>query len=410
MIDDGYRKLDIYRLARSLAALIHTVTLSAASWPQETSLSLRRSSKLLIGKIMDADHQRSNRHDFAHALGEASALASEILADMASPEAFSNIPKNERSHLLSSYRSLLELLHGSMGSTAEKQGFPFSISDQAIHRLSDERPIDPQGLKDKVVLITRPLAQSLTVIETVERYGGLPVIVPMVEIVEPDDWDPVDKSITNLRRYDGVIFTSQNGVEQFVARIMAIDASAKRILASRRNYAAGEKTHSSLESAHIPATLIPGHLSERDLVTSLKKEPLAGKRFLFAGGSPEKEEFPEALRTSGAVVDEIELYRTIGPSESSFEPLKQALANGEIDVITFFSPSSIQNFSQSIGSRLAGKTVVACIDPSTAGAAASAGFHTIVTAREATAESLIRALVDFLEQSPVHPPNEKVKR
>jgi uroporphyrinogen-III synthase len=398
VIDDGNRKLDIYRLARSLAALIHTVTLSATSWPQESSLSLRRSSKLLISKILDADHQKSNRHDFAHALGEASALASEILAQLASPEAFSNVPKSERTHLLSSYRGLLELLHASMGSTPEKQGFPFSSSDQAIQRLSAEGRIDPQCLKDKVVLITRPLPQSLTVVEAVERHGGLPAIVPMVEIVEPDDWDPVDKSIINLRRYDGVIFTNQNGVEQFIDRIMAIDTSAKRILASRRNFAVGEKTRARLESALIPATLMPGHLSEGDLVTALKKEPLAGKRFLFAGGSQDTKEFPEALRTSGAIVDEIELYRTIGPSESSFEPLKQALARGEIDIITFFSPSSVQHFSQSVGSELTGKRLVACIGPSTADAATSAGFHTIITAREATAESLIGALVDFLEQ------------
>ena len=402
MIGDGFREMDIYQLARSLAALIHTVTLSAASWPQETSLSLRRSSKVLIGRILDAGQQSSNRQDFAHALGEASALASGILAQLASSEAFSNIPRTERSHLLSSYRSLLELLHASMGSTPEKQGFPFSISDQAMQRPGGERDIDSQSLKDKVVLITRPLPQSLTVVEMVERHGGLPAIVPMVEIVEPGDWDSVDKSITNLRRYDGVIFTSQNGVEQFMARIVTIDASAIRILASRRNYATGEKTRASLESAHIPVTLIPEHLSERDLVASMKKEPLAGKRFLFAGGSQEKEEFPEALRTSGAVVDEIKLYRTIGPSGSSFEPLKQALANAEIDIITFFSPSSIQNFSESIGSELAGKTVIACLDRSTSGAAESAGFHTIVTAREATADSLIRALVDFLDQSRVH--------
>ena len=402
--------MDIYQLARSLAALIHTVTLSAASWPQETSLSLRRSSKVLIGRILDAGQQSSNRQDFAHALGEASALASGILAQLASSEAFSNIPRTERSHLLSSYRSLLELLHASMGSTPEKQGFPFSISDQAMQRPGADRHIDPLSLRDKVVLVTRPLPQSLTVVEIVERHGGLPAIVPMVEIAEPGDWDAVDKSITNLRRYDGVIFTSQNGVEQFVARIVTIDASAIRILASRRNYATGEKTRASLESAHIPVTLIPEHLSERDLVASMKKEPLAGKRFLFAGGSQEKEEFPEALRTSGAVVDEIKLYRTIGPSGSSFEPLKQALANGEIDIITFFSPSSIQNFSQLVGSELAGKTLTACIDPSTADAALSAGFHHIITATEATAESLVGTLVDFLEQSQVDPSNESLKR
>jgi uroporphyrinogen-III synthase len=289
-----------------------------------------------------------------------------------------------------------------MGSTPEKQGFPFSILDQATQLLSAERHIDPLSLKDKVVLVTRALPQSQIVVETVERHGGLPAIVPMVENIDPDNWDPVDKSITNLRRYDGVIFTSQNGVEQLVARIMAIDASALRILASRRNYATGEKTRASLESAHIPVTLIPGHLSERDLVASMKKEPLPGKQFLFAGGSQEEEEFPEALRTSGAVVDEIELFRIIGPTESSFEPLRQALVKGEIDIITFFSPSSIQNFSESIGSELAGKTVIACMDRSTSGAAESAGFHTVVTAREATADSLIRALVDFLDQSRVH--------
>ena len=232
----------------------------------------------------------------------------------------------------------------------------------------------------------------------IERHGGLPVVIPMIEILDPDDWYPVDHSIVNLKGYDGVIFTSQNGVERFLRRIKTINVAGLKVLATRRVYAVGEKTRASLENAQIPVTLVPERLSANDLLSALQTEPIAGKRFLFVKGSLAKEEIPTALRASHAVVDEIEVYRTEGPPGASFDALDRAMKNHEIDALVFFSPSAVQNFTQAVAPENRREFVTACIGPSTAQAAESAGFAKIITAPKATAESLINALVQYFER------------
>ncbi len=232
----------------------------------------------------------------------------------------------------------------------------------------------------------------------VERLGGLPVVIPMIEIVDPNDWYPVDHAIVNLKGYDGIIFTSQNGVERFVRRIQFVNVAALKILATRRVYAVGEKTRASLENAQIPVTLVPERFSANDLASALQKEPLAGKRFLFPKGRLAKEEIPAALEAFHAVVDQVEVYTTVGSESSTFGALNLAMKNREIDALTFFSPSAVRNFSLAVTLEHTAHSVIACVGPSTAEAASSAGFAKIVTAPEATAESLIGALIRYYDR------------
>jgi uroporphyrinogen-III synthase len=396
VIEDGYRNLAIYKLARSLATLIHAVTLTAAGWQPETAHSLRHSAKLIIQKIIVAFSQ-NDRAEFVKTLGEASALCSQIVSAMASPEVFSAVPKKERGDLLTFSRSLLESLHGSMGFRRDDPGSAFYAPDSPRDLSISEAHNRRRALEGKVILVTRPLHQSQQVVSMIEDSGGLPVVIPMIEIVEPDSWDPVDRSIVNLRGYDGVIFTSQNAVERFIARIDMVNEAAKKILSTRRIYAVGEKTAAALENAQIHGTLFPDHFSSLDLINALQHEFLAGRHFLFPKSNRAKEDVPEALRARDAVVDEIDVYKTVGPSQISAEPLVEAMRNGEIDAITFFSPSSVQYFSLLLTSVPMGKTVAACIGPSTTREASA--FTVIVTAKEATIESLIEALIDYFERS-----------
>lgn len=396
MIDDGHHNLEIQQRAQSLAALLHTITLTSSQVAEATGLSLRASSRLLYGNLSNLSELRGQKQDLAQHLKEAHSLVSGILTELSSRETSRGIPEKERTYLLNSYAGLLDSLHSAIGAL-EPTAIPpdQGLAKQRLGR--GEREASP-SLRGKVVLITRPLSQGQNSAMMVERYGGLPVVIPMIEIVEPDDWHSVDHSIANLKGYDGVIFTSQNGVEGFLARIASVNVKALNVLATRRVYAVGEKTRACLEDAQIPVTLMPERFSAKGLASALQKEPLAGKRFLFPKGSLAKEEIPEVLRASHAVVDEVEVYKTGGATGASFAHLNAALKNREIDSIAFFSPSAVQNFAHTITPEHTRGSVIACIGPSTAEAAKSAGFARIITAPEATAESLIGALVRFFDR------------
>jgi uroporphyrinogen-III synthase len=393
VIDRRQRDPELHQQAQSLATLLHTITLTAADVPERMGLLLRATSRLLYEKLSDNSVRRETGPDSTRFFNEVSALASSILKELLSPEISSSIAETDRSHIINSCTQILKSLQQQTGSI-EKNSFNSSQSS------GEELPgsgdlASSQSLRGRVILITRPLSQSQSSVMMVERRGGLPVVVPMIEILDPDDWSPVDHSIANLKEYDGVIFTSQNGVERFLGRMRSINASAIKILATRRVYAVGEKTRTSLENAQIPVTLMPERFSANDLASSLRKEPLAGKRFLFPKGSLAKEEIPAALRACHAKVDEIEVYRTAGATGSTYGALNLALNNGEIDAVAFFSPSAIQNFVHAVELKYTREPIVACIGPSTAVAAESAGFAKIITAPEATAESLVEALARF---------------
>ncbi|HTY35566.1 MAG TPA: uroporphyrinogen-III synthase [Bacteroidota bacterium] len=271
-------------------------------------------------------------------------------------------------------------------------------SDQFINQPpgTDEKRDVP--LLGKVVLVTRPESLSRTIAERIHDLGGLAVVVPMIEISDPDDWYPVDHAIVNLKGYDGIIFTSQNSVERFLARLSVVAPSARTVLASRRVFAVGSKTRMSLENGQIPVTLIPEDFSAAGLVNLIQSEPTEGRQFLFPKGNLTNDEIPSALRLHNAVVDEIEVYRTAGSEGVPFPLLQQMFDDGEIDALTFFSPSAVMSFSEGITPSHV-KCLVVCIGPTTRRAAEEGGFSRIVQSVQATAESLVEALADHFIHS-----------
>src|SRR5215211_3303231 len=74
-------------------------------------------------------------------------------------------------------------------------------------------------LSGRAVLVTRPLEQSQEMVTLLENLGAKVICRPMVEIVEPDSWDMLDGAIEKLATYDGLLFTSANGVKFFFRRL-----------------------------------------------------------------------------------------------------------------------------------------------------------------------------------------------
>ena len=70
-----------------------------------------------------------------------------------------------------------------------------------------------QPLKDYQVLITRGKRQADGLKASVEKNGGTPLLVPLLEFTLPDRPEEVQQRLDELDSYDWIILTSQNGVE-----------------------------------------------------------------------------------------------------------------------------------------------------------------------------------------------------
>ena len=104
---------------------------------------------------------------------------------------------------------------------------------------------------------------------------------------------------------------------------------------------------------------------------------------------------PREIRKAGGILDEFAIYETVAA-----EPTKDELAalKSGVDVVTFTSPSTVNNFRKIIEEagldplKLKGEPLFACIGPVTEKAAREAGFSPIVMAETYTTDGLIEIL------------------
>ncbi|MCK7515818.1 MAG: uroporphyrinogen-III synthase [Desulfobacterales bacterium] len=122
---------------------------------------------------------------------------------------------------------------------------------------------------------------------------------------------------------------------------------------------------------------------------------LKGKRVLLPRAEEARDVIPEGLSKRGASVDVVTVYRTVR-SESRKESLQALLDAGKVDVITFTSPSTVNNFKEIMGGAALPETVrIACIGPVTAAAAKKQGFTVHIFQEAFTIPGMVKALVDY---------------
>ncbi|RIL02046.1 MAG: hypothetical protein DCC71_16870, partial [Proteobacteria bacterium] len=121
---------------------------------------------------------------------------------------------------------------------------------------------------------------------------------------------------------------------------------------------------------------------------------VAGRRLLVPQGTLARETLVRGLREAGAAVDAITVYETV-PADVDAPALCAALVAGELDALTFASPSAAQRFAGCLDDAAlaaARRAVVAAIGETTASALRALGLPPHVIPDEASAQSLVEAL------------------
>lgn len=203
-------------------------------------------------------------------------------------------------------------------------------------------------LAGRRVLVTRALQQSGKLSEGLRAFGAEPVEVPVLEIVAPESYAPLDDALRSLDRYDWLILTSTNTLQAVSTRgahLGVNPANAEGLkVAAIGNATADAARHLGFQIAVVP----PSYIAE-SLVESLR-DHVAGKRVLLARAAIARDVIPDALRAAGAIVDVVDAYRNVLP-EAAPEQLRQAVSNG-LHAATFTSSSSATHLAEA--ARVAG--------------------------------------------------------
>jgi uroporphyrinogen III methyltransferase/synthase len=127
---------------------------------------------------------------------------------------------------------------------------------------------------------------------------------------------------------------------------------------------------------------------------------VAGQRILLPRAERAPKHLAQALRGKGAVVDEVAAYRTLAVGAP--DELKALLADGQIDIVTFTSSSTVRNLvaglQEETPANVLSRCLVACIGPVTARTATRLGIRVDVVAREHTIPGLVEAIVDAVDE------------
>jgi len=90
------------------------------------------------------------------------------------------------------------------------------------------------------------------------------------------------------------------------------------------------------------------------------------------------------------------------PAGSDASGTLEKIRQGQVDVLTFASPSAFHHLSEEIGverlRELAGVVTLAAIGPATAKAVAETGLPVAIEASESTVQGLTRAIVEYFEK------------
>ena len=123
-------------------------------------------------------------------------------------------------------------------------------------RTADEQPDSSDALRGKRILVTRARSQALSLAQRIESLGGEVVEFPTIEIRPPESYGPLDRAINQIASYDWLIFTSVNGVEQFLNRFEKLGKNIAD-LAGIEIGAIGPETAKRLTAAQIQPTFVP---------------------------------------------------------------------------------------------------------------------------------------------------------
>ena len=257
-------------------------------------------------------------------------------------------------------------------------------------------------LEGRTVIVTRAASQAADLTTMLEGYDANVIVCPTIEIREPDNYDQLDEALDHLYGYDWLIFTSTNGVEYFLRRL--VDRGLKVAdLDEIKVCAIGQRTADKLHDAYVHVDLVPSLSTAEGVFQALSEfaggnEHLRNLNVLLPRAAVGRDHLPKALEQAGARIDVVTTYQTVLPENLDRGKLAAMLA-GSGDCIAFTSPSTIKNLAKLFDTHDLGKTlpdiVVACIGSVTADTAAEYGLRVDILPEQTTTAALAQAIAAF---------------
>ena len=254
-------------------------------------------------------------------------------------------------------------------------------------------------LTGKTILVTRAQQQAGKLRDALRELGASVIELPVIEIVPPDSYEPIDNALHQLSVYDWIIFTSANTAQVFAerSRMLGLRLNAFSNLSTA---AIGAATAAAMAEQGIKVDLVPDRYVAESVVDALENR-VRGSRILLARAKIARDIIPEALTHAGARVDVVDAYQTLVPADSA-QRVREIFDRSAyaIDAVTFTSSSTAKNFVDLLnqaGVAIPLPGVKACsIGPVTSATLREYGWEPSIEAEQFDIPGLVAATVKAL--------------
>ncbi len=261
-------------------------------------------------------------------------------------------------------------------------------------RWFDERP-----LFGRKIVVTRSQEQARELVDALENLGAQAIEAPTFRLTPPEEPEAVDRAAASVDEYSWVVFESANAVARFLSALSSGPRDL-RALGRVRICAVGPSTADRLAAHGLKADVSVPELGAESIGDAIESRgSIAAQRVLVVRPDHLRGVVGEDLERRGAAVTDLVADRTAAasPDSPAAQTIYRMLLDGQIDAVTFTSPTAVSRFAQLIGEEqaadLLNTTVVAPIGPVTAAAATELGITSTVMPETFTVQGLVRALV-----------------
>lgn len=261
------------------------------------------------------------------------------------------------------------------------------------------RWVERKPLFGRRIVVTRPRVQAAHFIDSLAAAGADVLPCPTIEIIPPQSWAPLDAAIARIESYDWIVLTSVNGVAMFFDRLRAGRRDV-RALHRAKVAAVGPETAAALAARGVLVDVVPEEFRAEGVAAAMQAAGIGGARVLLARAAGAREILPELLRAAGAAVDEVASYATAMP-RTDVRELRELLAAGAVDLVTFTSSSTVRHFLTLLGADAANVlrgVPVGCIGPITADTAREAGLDVVVQPNAYTIPAFTEAILAYFAE------------
>ena len=250
----------------------------------------------------------------------------------------------------------------------------------------------PQDGELPPVVVTRAETSDGPLSAQLKSLGLRVLLWPAIEVTRSNTSD-LEEALRRIADFDWIVFASRHAATPVLAQLPTRPAGLKVA-------AVGKATAQVLRQRGWDVDIVPEDSNAGALVSAFATVAKEGMRVLYPASSRALPMIAKGLAQLGAVVTQVEAYRTDASSGLDVADCRAKIERNEIGAVTFASPSAVIELERALGAdhfqRLLANAGAVAIGPTTARVLTELG-RTPVLAESATLRGLANATYRFLQ-------------